>query len=121
MDKTQQGGGNIPTPTITNQPAKSGADIAPFKPPTLIDRFIRWSGGLVNNPTTGQISHSKLWANVAAAVMTYKFIQAENIEWLWWAYGGGVGGYGLLKRLIAGGQQIQEAKQEVKNAKSNEE
>ena len=39
--------------------------------------------------------------------MTYKFIQTENApEWLWWAYGGMVGGYALIKRGIAAVPQV---------------
>ncbi|MDO4434729.1 MAG: hypothetical protein Q4B82_09160 [Alysiella sp.] len=62
-------------------------------------KFIK---GLIANPATGQISHTKLWANIAAACMTVKFMQtADAPEWLWWAYGGMVGGYALVKRAIA--------------------
>lgn len=70
--------------------------------------------GLIGNPKTGQISHSKLWANIAAAVFTYKFaIQANAPEWQWWAYGAMVGGYGLAKRAIAGVQQVAEKHKET--------
>ena len=58
--------------------------------------------GLVCNPATGQLSHTKLWANIAAACMTWKFAQTSNApEWLWWAYGAMVGGYALIKRGMA--------------------
>ncbi|HGH6412592.1 TPA: hypothetical protein ACJMFI_001915 [Neisseria meningitidis] len=33
---------------------------------------------MVSNPATGKISHTKLWANVAAAAMTWKFVQAAD-------------------------------------------
>lgn len=57
-------------------------------------RFFKWLSGLVSNPATGNISHTKLWANVAAGTMTFKFMQtADAPEWLWWAYGAMVGGY----------------------------
>ncbi|UOP08241.1 hypothetical protein [Alysiella crassa] len=69
-----------------------------------------WLGGLVNNPTTGALSHDKVWANVAAGVMTYQFATATPAEWTWWAYGGMVGGYGLARRAIAAAQQISESK-----------
>ncbi|MFV2030525.1 hypothetical protein [Neisseria sp. S1] len=69
--------------------------------------MIRRLSGLIVNPATGQISHTKLWANVAACVMTYKFtIQPDAPEWLWWAYGGMVGGYALIKRGIAAVPQV---------------
>ena len=69
--------------------------------------------GLVGNPVTGQMSHSKVWANIAAAVLTYKFMQqSEPLEWTWYAYGGMVGGYGLAKRVIAGVQQVAQNKKD---------
>lgn len=70
-------------------------------------KFLKWLGGLISNPATGQISHTKLWANIAAACLTYKFMQTENAaEWLWWAYGSMVGGYALIKRGIAAVPQV---------------
>jgi len=43
--------------------------------------------------------------------MTYKFIQTPDApEWLWWAYGGMVGGYALIKRGIAAVPQVAEIK-----------
>lgn len=71
----------------------------------------RWLGGLVNNPTTGALSHDKVWANVAAAVLTWKFVGMPDApEWQWWAYGGMVGGYGLARRAIAAMQQAADNK-----------
>ncbi len=65
-------------------------------------KILRWLSGLISNPATGQISHTKLWANIAAGCLTYKFVQtADAAEWLWWAYGSMVGGYALIKRGIA--------------------
>lgn len=65
-------------------------------------KFLKWLGGLITNPATGHISHTKLWANIAAAVMTAKFVlTADTPEWLWWAYGSMVGGYALIKRGMA--------------------
>ena len=56
-------------------------------------KLLKPFAGLFTNPATGQISHSKLWANVAAALMTYKFATAaESAEWMWWCYGAMVGG-----------------------------
>ena len=70
-------------------------------------KFIRWIGGLFTNPTTGDISHTKLWANVAALVMTVKFARMDAPELdLWWAYGAMVGGYALIRRGIAAAQQF---------------
>lgn len=72
-------------------------------------RLLKWLGGLIANPATGQISHTKLWANVAAAVMTCKFAQTPDApEWLWWAYGAMIGGYALIKRGIAAVPQVAE-------------
>lgn len=73
-------------------------------------KFIK---GLIVNPATGQISHTKLWANVAAACMTVKFMHTSDApEWLWLAYGGMVGGYALIKRGIAAIPQLAQIKQE---------
>lgn len=72
-----------------------------------------WLSGLFSNPTTGQASHTKLWANIAAACMTYKFIViADAPEWLWWAYGMMVGGYALIKRGMAVIPQIAQINQQ---------
>ena len=82
-------------------------------------KFLKWLSGLVTNPATGHISHTKLWANVAGAVMTVKFAQTMDApEWLWWAYGAMVGGYALIKRGIAAIPQVAEinkGKDEVEN------
>lgn len=89
------------------------------KKASQITAFFKWLGGLVSNPATGKISHTKLWANVAAASMTYKFSQtADAPEWLWWAYGALVGGYALIKRGIAAIPQVAEihkGKDDVEN------
>lgn len=70
-------------------------------------KLLKWLSGLISNPATGQISHTKLWANVAAAAMTWKFArEAAAPEWLWWAYGAMVGGYALIKRGIAAVPQV---------------
>ena len=76
-------------------------------------KILRWLSGLISNPATGQISHTKLWANIAAGCLTYKFIQtADAAEWLWWAYGSMVGGYALIKRGIAAVPQVATIKRE---------
>lgn len=70
-------------------------------------RLLKWLAGLISNPATGQISHTKLWANVAAGVMTWKFAAMPDApEWAWWAYGAMVGGYALIKRGIAAVPQV---------------
>ena len=69
--------------------------------------LLKWLAGLISNPATGQISHTKLWANVAAGVMTWKFAAMPDApEWAWWAYGAMVGGYALIKRGIAAVPQV---------------
>ena len=82
-------------------------------------RVFQWLAGLITNPANGQISHTKLWANVAGAVMTVKFAQTMDApEWLWWAYGAMVGGYALIKRGIAAIPQVAEinkGKDDVEN------
>ena len=71
---------------------------------------------LVNNPTTGQLSHTKLWANIAGTTTTYKFASVTDApEWLWFAYGSMVGGYALIKRGIAAIPQLAEIKQKGQN------
>lgn len=88
-----------------------GGETRSEKKPSKITGFFRWLGGLVSNPATGKISHTKLWANVAAAAMTYKFsLSPDAPEWLWWAYGAMVGGYALIKRSIAAVPQLAEIK-----------
>lgn len=65
-------------------------------------KLLKWLSGLISNPATGTISHTKLWANIAAAAMTTKFVLTPDpAEWLWWAYGTMVGGYALIKRGMA--------------------
>lgn len=83
----------------------------PQSPPSRSNRALNWAGGLLNNPQTGKLSHAKLWANVAAAAMTWQFSAGDAPEWQWWAYGGMVGGYGLARRAIAAVQQVSENKQ----------
>ena len=75
-------------------------------------KLLKWLAGLISNPATGQISHTKLWANVAAGVMTWKFAAMPDApEWAWWAYGAMVGGYALIKRGIAAVPQLAEINQ----------
>ena len=70
-------------------------------------KFKKWLAGLVSNPATGEISHTKLWANVAACVMTVKFARMDVPPLdLWWAFGTMVGGYALIRRGISAAQQF---------------
>lgn len=111
MEKNQQGGGNLPPPA-TQYRSHTGLPQprAETPPKTFSGSLKHWLGGMVNNPTTGALSHDKVWANVAAGVMTYQFATATPAEWTWWAYGGMVGGYGLARRAIAAIQQSQDKK-----------
>ena len=56
------------------------------------------------NPETGNLSHSKLWANIACAAATYKFIVDPVPYEVWFAYLGLVGGYAAARRWIAAKQ-----------------
>ena len=72
-------------------------------------KFKKWLAGLISNPATGEISHTKLWANVAACVMTVKFARMDMPPLdLWWAFGTMVGGYALIRRGIAAVQSVQQ-------------
>lgn len=83
-------------------------------------KLLKWLSGLICNPATGQISHTKLWANIAAGCMTYKFMQTPHApEWLWWAYGMMVGGYALIKRGIAAVPQVAQIVQKGKDDVGN--
>ncbi|MGE9658475.1 hypothetical protein ABX022_01855 [Snodgrassella alvi] len=68
----------------------------------MIKTLFKYLGGLVNNVETGQLSHSKLWANVAAGAATYKFIALPDCDAeIWIAYLGIVGGYAVAMKWIA--------------------
>jgi hypothetical protein len=68
----------------------------------MIRKLFKYFGGLVNNVETGQLSHSKLWANVAAGAATYKFIALPDCDAeIWIAYLGIVGGYAVAMKWIA--------------------
>lgn len=84
--------------------------------------FFKWLSGLISNPSNGDISHTKLWANVAACVMTVKFARMNMPPMdLWWAYGTMVGGYALIRRGIAAVQQVGQAKAKDAEAAQGEE
>nr|DAX28306.1 MAG TPA: Protein of unknown function (DUF2644) [Caudoviricetes sp.] len=57
---------------------------------------------IFKNPATGGISHSKLWANVACAAGTYKFLilPDPSVE-VWAVYLGIVGGYAVARSLVS--------------------
>lgn len=57
---------------------------------------------IFTNPATGRISHSKLWANVACAAATYKFVAAPEMpSEIWAIYLGVVGGYAVARSLVS--------------------
>lgn len=57
---------------------------------------------IFKNPATGKVSHSKLWANVACAAGTYKFlILPDPSAEIWVIYLGIVGGYAVARSLVS--------------------
>ena len=66
---------------------------------------------LAGNEVTGAPSHTKIWASVACAAATWKFINIPepNVE-IWTAYLGLVGGYALGRRWIAAKQVVETSK-----------
>ena len=66
-----------------------------------MNRLKHWLAGAFTSPSTGQASHTKIWANVACAAMTYKFVVTDVPVEMWVVYGGIVGGYALGKRGLA--------------------
>lgn len=59
---------------------------------------------IVENPQTGGVSHTKLWANVACAAATWKFCSAPDLGAdIWLVYLLGVGGYAIARRGLAAG------------------
>lgn len=57
---------------------------------------------IIRNPATGKVSHSKLWANIACAAGTYKFLilPDPSVE-VWAVYLGIVGGYAVARSLVS--------------------
>lgn len=87
-----------------------------YRPLVLQTGWKHYVSGLFANPVTGQLSHTKVWANVAGATFTYKFAMVSDApEWMWFAYGSMVGGYALIKRGIAAIPQLAEIKQGKKD------
>lgn len=71
---------------------------------------------LAGNEGTGAPSHTKIWASVACATATWKFINIpEPSVDIWMAYLGLVGGYALGRRWIAAKQIVETQKQEQPN------
>lgn len=57
---------------------------------------------IFKNPATGKVSHSKLWANVACAAGTYKFLILPDPSMeIWAVYLGIVGGYAVARSLVS--------------------
>lgn len=124
MENRKQGWGNLPpsaaeyrTNVVVSQPSTQTPQeplSGSLKTPNDGQKtgLKHWLGGLVNNPTTGALSHDKVWTNICAATMTWQFCQSDPTEWQWWAYGGMVGGYGLARRAIAAMQQVAEKQKE---------
>lgn len=57
---------------------------------------------ILRNPATGKLSHSKVWANVACAAATYKFVVLpEPPTEVWAVYLGIVGGYAVARSWVS--------------------
>ena len=57
---------------------------------------------IFKNPATGNVSHSKLWANVACAAGTVKFeMLPDPSAEIWAVYLGVVGGYAVARSLVS--------------------
>lgn len=65
---------------------------------------------IFRNPATGKLSHSKVWANVACAAATYKFVVLpEPPTEVWAVYLGIVGGYAVARAAVSVKRQEVEA------------
>ena len=57
---------------------------------------------IFKNPATGNVSHPKLWANVACAAGTFKFVMLPDPSAeIWAVYLGIVGGYAVARSLVS--------------------
>ena len=71
---------------------------------------------IFKNPQSGKFSHSKIWANVACAAATYKFVAAPDApSEIWAIYLGIVGGYAVARSYVSVKRQEvgQEARHDV--------
>ena len=69
---------------------------------------------ILRNPATGKLSHSKVWANVACAAATYKFVVLpEPPTEVWAVYLGIVGGYAVARSWVSVKRQEVEAHESV--------
>ncbi|MDO4434704.1 MAG: hypothetical protein Q4B82_09030 [Alysiella sp.] len=109
MEKGKQSRQNIRTSATQY---RANANVSPPRATTGQKSFSgslkHWLGGMVNNPTTGALSSDKVWYNVMAGAMTWQFLSTEPAEWKWVTFGSIVGGASLIKRGIAGIQQVSE-------------
>lgn len=70
---------------------------------------------IFRNPATGGISHSKLWANVACAAGTVKFVMLPDPSAeIWAVYLGIVGGYAVARSFISVKRQEAENESETR-------
>lgn len=57
---------------------------------------------IFKKPATGNVSHSKLWANVACAAGTFKFVMLPDPSAeIWAVYLGIVGGYAVARSFVS--------------------
>jgi len=60
---------------------------------------------LITDCATGQLSHTKLWTNIAYCATTMSFVHITVTsgfnEWLWIIYLGVVGGHNIASKLIS--------------------
>jgi len=72
---------------------------------------------IFKNPATGGISHSKLWANIACAAGTFKFVTLPDpSSEIWAVYLGIVGGYAVARSLVSVKRQEVENESETREA-----
>ena len=57
---------------------------------------------IFKHPATGNVSHSILWANVACAAGTFKFVMLPDPSAeIWAVYLGIVGGYAVARSFVS--------------------
>ena len=68
---------------------------------------------IFKNPATGNVSHSKLWANIACAAGTVKFVMLPDPSAeIWAVYLGIVGGYAVARM----DEELQQIKKDCKKS-----